>query len=209
MHFQSRHISAMRKQCKLYDVDTHSKMFKSRLKPSQSHSPNPVHPITAPRRALLSTLFFLLDAEPSNSTTEDQHTYQCPSPQFYKPHPTAHSDQAPHILPIDQPFPRRSSLTPQSLLALPQSLLTLPGSIKPRSLEFARLPRIGIISVQERLMRVNLLAAARVPGASTLRPRWLLAGRCARVGWQCDTALPARQSGRRDVVAVWAGCALE
>lgn len=58
-------------------------------------------------------------------------------------------------------------------------------------------------------MRVNLLAAARVARTSTLRPRWLLAGRWARVGWQCDTALPARQSRRWDVVTVWAGCTLE
>lgn len=119
------------------------------------------------------------------------------------------SNQAPHILPISHPTPRLPPLAPHSLPTRPQSILTLPRSVKPRSLKLARLPRIGIISVQERLLRVNLLAAARVARASAPRPRWLLARRGTGLSWQCDVAPPARQSGRWDVVAVWAGAGLE
>ena len=62
-------------------------------------------------------------------------------------------------------------------------------------------------------LHVDLLAAARVAGTTGLSLCWvLLVGRwtwATRTGWQRDVALPAWQSGGRDVVAVWARAGLE
>jgi hypothetical protein len=134
----------------------------------------------------------ILDSNPSHTPEQ---------PQAHMPYHSGHSNQAPCILPINQSLRRLPRLTPQGLT-------TLTRSVEPRSLELTGLPRIIAIGVRER-RRVDLFAAARVARATGLSLWWVLVGRWTRAGWQCDAAVPARQSGLWDVVAVWARARLE
>jgi hypothetical protein len=114
-------------------------------------------------------------------------------------------------LPLNHPLP---DLTPQRLR-------TLPRRIKPTSLELARLARLRIrinipITIRMHKRRVDLFAAAGVAWSASvdvsLRLGWRMVDIGRSVDGESDVALttsPARQSGGRDVVAVWAGAGLE